>query len=154
SVGTDYAQLGGRSDIAFVCGLPYVEHTRSGLAAIELLAAPVLSGPRYRGRPIYFSDVIVAKRSPFRSFRDLRGGSWAYNEPHSQSGFGIVRDRLVQQGETFHYFSRVIETGYHERAVQMVYAGLVNASAIDSHVLALLMRDNRALSNELRIIDT
>ena len=154
SVGTDYAQLEGRVDIAFVCGLPYVEHTRSGLPAIELLAAPVLKGQRYQDRPIYFSDVIVAKRSPFRSFRDLRGRSWAFNEPHSQSGYGIVRDHLTQKGETFHYFSRVIETGYHERSVQMVYAGEVDASAIDSHVLALLMRDNVAFSSELRIIDT
>jgi phosphonate transport system substrate-binding protein len=153
-VGTDYAQLGGRADIAFVCGLPYVEHARSCLPAIEPLAAPVLTGPRYHGRPIYFSDVIVARRSPFWSFQDLRGRSWAYNEPHSQSGYGIVRHRLMQQGETFHYFSQLIETGYHERSVQMVSAGEVDASAIDSHVLATLMLDNVALSNELRIIDT
>jgi phosphonate transport system substrate-binding protein len=154
SVGTDYVQLREGADIAFVCGLPYVEHARSGWSAIEPLAAPVLRGTRYQGRPIYFSDVIVRKESPFRSFADLRGCAWAYNEPYSQSGYGVVRDHLIRKGETFRYFSRVIETGYHEKSVQLVYAGKVDASAIDTHVLGLLMCDNADLAGELRIIDT
>jgi phosphonate transport system substrate-binding protein len=154
SVGTDYAQLAGQADMAFVCGLPYVEHTRTARPAIEPLAAPVLSGQRYLGRPIYFSDVIVRKDSQFRSFADLRGYTWAYNEPHSQSGYGIVREHLIQRGETFSYFSQVIEAGFHERAVHMVSSGEVHASAIDSHVLALLMRDNLTLAATLRIIET
>ena len=36
----------------------------------------------------------------------------------------------------------------------MVCSGEVEASAIDSHVLALVMRDNPALACRLRIIDT
>jgi phosphonate transport system substrate-binding protein len=154
SVGTDYCQLAGGADIAFVCGLPYVEHTRNGGPAIEPLAAPVLCGHRYHSRPIYFSDVIVRNDSPFKSFADLRGCSWAYNEPHSQSGYGVVRDQLIRKGETFRYFSRVIEMGYHERSVHLVYSGNVDASAIDTHVLGLLMRDNATLAGGLRIIDT
>jgi ABC-type phosphate/phosphonate transport system substrate-binding protein len=154
SVGSDYAQLAGGADIAFVCGLPYVEHPLTNWPGIEPLAAPVLCGQRYHCRPIYFSEVIVRKERPFRSFADLRGCSWAYNEPHSQSGYGILRHHLNQMGETFGYFSRVIETGYHERSVHMVYSGEVDASAIDSHVLALLMRDHAPLARELRVIDT
>jgi phosphonate transport system substrate-binding protein len=84
----------------------------------------------------------------------LRGRSWAYNEPLSQSGYGITRYYLVGKGETNGYFRKVIEAGYHERAIHMVHAGEVDASAIDSHVLALLMRDNPAFANSLRVIDT
>jgi phosphate/phosphite/phosphonate ABC transporter binding protein len=154
SVGSDYAELRGRADLAFVCGLPYVEHTRLVMPRIEPLVAPVLSGERYGGKPIYFSDVIVRQNSPFWSFSDLRGRSWAFNEPHSQSGYGITRYYLVQKRETNGYFSRVVEAGYHELAIQMVCSGEVDASAIDSHVLALLMRDDPALANMLRVIDT
>jgi phosphonate transport system substrate-binding protein len=153
-VESDYALLAGQADLAFVCGLPYVEHTERGIAPIEPLVAPVLPGERYGGRPIYFSDVIVRRDGPFHSFDDLRGRSWAYNEPHSQSGYGIVRHHLVQRRETNGYFGRVVEAGYHERAVQMVCSGEVDASAIDSHVLALLLRDHPALGSSLEVIDS
>src|SRR2546421_2824087 len=76
------------ADLAFVCSLPYVECAQ----LVEPLAAPVLSGERYGDRPIYFSDVVVHADSPICSFAELRGRSWAYNEPRSQSGYGITRD--------------------------------------------------------------
>jgi ABC-type phosphate/phosphonate transport system substrate-binding protein len=98
--------------------------------------------------------VIVREDSPFRCFADLRGRSWAYNEPQSQSGYGIVRYHLVQKGETNGYFSRVIEAGYHQRAITMVNSGEVDASAIDSHVLALVVRDRPTIAGSLRVIDT
>jgi phosphonate transport system substrate-binding protein len=154
SVGSDYAQLHERADLAFICGLPYVEHTLLGIPRFEPLVAPVLTGERYGGKPIYFSDVIVRRESPLWSFADLRGRSWVYNEPHSQSGYGITRYHLVQKGETAGYFSRVLEAGYHERAIRMVCSGEVDASAIDSHVLAVTLRDDPALAGRLRIIDT
>jgi phosphonate transport system substrate-binding protein len=154
SVGTDYAHLSGKADIAFICGLPYVEHTRLRAPCMEPLVAPVLRGERYADRPIYFSDVIVRKISPFHSFAELRGQSWAYNDPHSQSGYGVVRYHMVQQGERNGYFARVVEAGYHERAIQMVCFGEVDGAAIDSHVLALLMRDNPVYASRLRIIET
>ena len=122
-VGSDYAQLQGRVDLAFVCGLPYVEHTRRALPSLEPLVAPVLQGERYGGKPIYFSDVIVRRDSPLSSFADLRGRSWAYNEPLSQSGYGITRFDLVRRAETNGYFSRVVEAGYHERSIRMVCSG-------------------------------
>ena len=154
TVGSDYAQFPGHADIAFVCGLPYVEHTRVGVPRIEPLVAPVLQGERYGGRPIYFSDVIVRRDSLLWSFADLRGRSWAYNEPQSQSGYGIVRHHLARKGEIHGYFSRVIEAGYHERAIHMVISGEVDAAAIDSHVLALVMRDCPVTARNLRVIDT
>jgi phosphonate transport system substrate-binding protein len=153
-VGTCYEQLVPEADIAFVCGLPYVELSRGGEAPVEPLAAPVLQGRRYKGRPIYFSDVIVRRDSPCRCFADLRGRSWVYNEPHSQSGYGITRYHLVCRGETNGYFSRVAEAGWHERAIQMVTAGEVDAAAIDSHVLAVALRDDPELAGLLRVIET
>jgi phosphonate transport system substrate-binding protein len=58
-------------------GLPaansYVQLARRNRPPIELPGAPVLQGERYGGRPIYFSDVLVHRDSPFCSFADLRG---------------------------------------------------------------------------------
>jgi phosphonate transport system substrate-binding protein len=44
---------------------------------VEPLAAPVLAGDRYRGRPVYYSDVIVRQNSPITCLEELRGCSWA-----------------------------------------------------------------------------
>src|SRR5262245_32652297 len=151
-VGTSYDDLDS-ADVAFVCGLPYVERTRRGDCPVEPIAAPVLHGARYGGRPIYFSDVVVRRDSPCRCFADLRGRSWAYNEPHSQSGYGITRFVLARDGHAKGYFGRVLEAGWHERAVRLVATGACDASAIDSHLLAVMFRDEPDLANELRVIE-
>ncbi len=155
AVGSSYAQLGTQEvDVAFVCGLPYVEMTRRGAAAVEPLAAPILRGKRFGGRAIYFSDVIVHRASRWQSFADLRGSSWAYNEPHSQSGYGITRHHLLCRGETNGYFGRIVEAGWHEEALRLVARGVVDAAAIDCHVLAVTLRAQPELAAQVRIIDT
>jgi ABC-type nitrate/sulfonate/bicarbonate transport system substrate-binding protein len=58
---------------------------------LTLLAAPLPAGARYGGKPIYFSDVVVRRDSPYQTFADLRGVTWGYNEPGSQSGYNVVR---------------------------------------------------------------
>lgn len=141
------------NDVCFVCSLPYVILERQGKAPAEPVAAPVLQGDRYGGRPIYFSDVIVHRTSPAQSFIDLRGATWAYNEPMSQSGYGITRHHLVSIGEVHGFFGDVIEAGFHETAIQMVRHQEVDASAIDSQVLAVAIREDPTLADDLRVID-
>lgn len=147
-----YEQLGD-VDVVFVCSLAYVEH-----AAIrrrfEPIAAPVLAGARYAGRPVYYSDVIVRHDSALRSFADLRGRTWAYNEKLSQSGYGITRYHLAQLGETGGYFGQLIEAERHERAIALVASGEVDAAAIDSHVLDTHLDLYPHLRRRLRIIDS
>lgn len=141
------------NEVCFVCSLPYVTFERRGLDVAVPVAAPVLEGARYRGRPIYFSDVIVHRDSSFRSFLDLRGRSWAYNESLSHSGYGITRYHLVTLGETNGFFGRVVEAGFHQEAIRMVARGEVDGSAIDSQVLAIELRDHPELAEHLRVVE-
>jgi phosphonate transport system substrate-binding protein len=141
------------NDICFVCSLPYVHFEREGVSPAVPVAAPVLQGDRYGEKPIYFSDVIVQADSDISSFADLRGRSWAYNEPLSQSGYGITRYHLVSIGETDGFFGDVIEAGFHEKAIRMVAGGEVDAAAIDSQTLAIELRDHPRLGDSLRVID-
>jgi phosphonate transport system substrate-binding protein len=154
-VGTDYRQVF-QVDLVFICGLPYVLYTSPHFAhsPIEAITAPVLQHERFQNRPIYFSDVIVHRNSPFQSFADLRGCSWAYNESQSQSGYGITRYCLVQKGETNGYFREVVQSGFHQKSIRMVYRREVDASAIDAQVLAIEMRDHPHLAEKLRVIDS
>ncbi len=144
----------GEIDLAFICGLPYVRKVDQPHARIELLAAPVMSSTRYQRQPIYFSDVVVRHDSPFRSFADLRGASWAYNEPGSQSGYNLIRYHLARLGERSGYFGRVVEAGAHQTSLRMVLDGRVDATAIDSIVLELELKLHPELAPELRILET
>ncbi len=152
-VGESFAAFArGAVDVGFICGLPYVALARHSPSPVELLAAPVLHGERYRGLPIYFSDVIVRHESAYRAFADLRGCVWAYNDPDSHSGYNITRYTLVRLGETRGFFGRVVAAGFHQEALRMVADGRVDASAIDSQVLAVELRDHPELAAHVRII--
>jgi ABC-type phosphate/phosphonate transport system substrate-binding protein len=141
------------NEVCFVCSLPYVTFERRGIDLAVPVAAPVLQGQRYGGRPIYFSDVVVRRDSPFRSFLDLRGRSWAFNEPMSHSGYGITRYHLVRLGETRGFFGKVVEAGFHQEAIRMVAEGEVDGSAIDSQVLAVELRDHPDLVERVRVVE-
>lgn len=153
AVGRDYDELAdGAADVAFLCGLPYVHLADAAESTVVPLAAPILAGDRYEGRPIYFSDVIVRADSGFASLGDLRGATWAYNEPDSQSGFGVVRAHLARAGETRGYFGRVVEAGFHDTAIRLVAEGVVDGAAIDSQVLTIALRDDPALAGRVRAV--
>jgi phosphonate transport system substrate-binding protein len=142
-----------QNEVCFVCSLPYVTFERRGLDLAVPVAAPVLEGERYGGRPIYFSDVIVHRDSPFLTFLDLRGRSWAYNEPLSWSGYGITRYHLAALGETNGFFREVVEAGFHREAIRMVARREVDASAIDSQVLSIELRDHPDLAEQVRVVE-
>lgn len=150
-VGTSFSQLvSGEVDIAFICGLPYVRFAEH----LEPLVAPVLAGDRYDGQPFYFSDVIVRRDSPFQSFADLRGASWSFNDPDSHSGYLVTLIRLLDLGVTNQFFGRVVDAGWHQVSIELVACGAVDASAVDSHVLALELRNRPELQTRLRVIDS
>jgi phosphonate transport system substrate-binding protein len=144
----------GEADLGIICGLPYVWLAARRPPSVEPLAAPVLTGDRYAGRPVYFSDVIVRRDSPITCLEELRGCSWAYNEPASHSGHTVTLYSLVRMGAEPGFFSRVVEAGFHQRAIRMVHAGAVDAAAIDSQVLAIELRDHPQLADRLRVVGT
>jgi phosphonate transport system substrate-binding protein len=143
----------GLIDLCWICGLPYVEKVDSG-AGLELCVAPVMRAPRYAGKPIYYSDIVVRSDSAYRSFADLRGRTWAYNEPRSHSGYGVVCFSLAQRGETLEYFGRLVEAGAHHAALRLVQCGVADAAAIDSTVLEAELSRFPSLRRTIRVIDT
>jgi phosphonate transport system substrate-binding protein len=141
-------------DVCFVCSVPYVLFADADRTEMEVIAAPVLMGERYGGRPIYFSDVVVRADSRFECFADLRGAVWAYNEPFSHSGYIVVWHHLDSIGEGPGFFGRTVEAGFHSEALRMVADGRVDAAAIDSQVLAIELRDWPTLAGTVRTIGT
>jgi phosphonate transport system substrate-binding protein len=152
-VGTSFDQFErGEADLGVICGLPYVWLADRHPAPVEPLAAPVLRGARYGGRPVYYSDVIVRHDSPITRLEELRDRSWAYNEPASHSGHTVTLYSLVAMGARPGFLGPVVEAGFHQRAIRLVHSGRVDAAAIDSQVLAIELRDHPRLAEGLRAI--
>jgi phosphonate transport system substrate-binding protein len=152
--GTTFDQFErGAADLGVICGLPYVWLAARHPSPVEPLAAPVLAGDRYGGRPVYYSDVIVHRDSHITCLEELRGCSWAYNEPASHSGHTVALYELVRMGARPGFLARVVQAGFHQRAIRLVATGAVDAAAIDSQVLAIELRDHPRLAG-LRVIGT
>src|SRR2546421_4375677 len=154
TVGHSFSEFAeGQVDVAFMCGLPYVNMADELSCPIELLAAPVLLGERYQHRPVYFSDVVVRRESSYTSFEDLQGCRWAYNQRESHSGWNNVCYSLLERGRTLDYCGELIETGSHLRSIEKVLDGQADATAVDSQVLDVLFANDSRVAAELRVID-
>jgi phosphonate transport system substrate-binding protein len=144
--------LDGGLDGAFMCGLPYVDLRDEAGEAVEPLAAPVPIGPRYGGRPVYFSDVVVGADSPARTFDDLRGLRFGYNEPESHSGHNAVLGELAHRGLGEGFFGGWRRTVSHVESLRQVGMGEVDTAAIDSHLFEALRLDDPSLESRLRVV--
>lgn len=140
--------------VCWMCSLPYIWKKDRNNPSIELLAAPVMKFERYQNRPIYFSDVVVHRASSFQTFADLRGASWAFNEPNSHSGYNLTRYQLAMLGEISGYFGKVVGSGAHLRSLEMILERQVDASAIDSTVLDMILAHRPEIAQYLRVIDS
>jgi len=139
-------------NIGFVCGLPYTMKRDVAEPKVELLVAPVMKASRYQDKPIYFSDIIVHKDSPFQIFEDLRGKVFVYSDEISNSGYNMPRAHLISLNETEGYFSKVLRSGSHEESIHMVASGLADISAVDSLVLDYDLSNNNPYATQVRII--
>lgn len=122
-------------DIGFICGYPYVLMHDRPHPPVRLMAAPVPAAPRYRGQPIYFSDIIVRADSSYRCINQLKGCTWAYSEELSNSGYNLPRAFLIRKGLHRGFLARVVRTGSHEESIRAVATGEADAAAVDSLVL-------------------
>ena len=147
--------------IGFVCGFPYIHNFAQGnydLLAIPVMAMKKGAFPDARGYENvpgkYYSYTIVRKDSPFKSWADLKGKSYALSETNSNSGYNLPRAKLVSLGaRDWTYFSKVVVSGSHEESYRLVASGAVDASSVDSLVLdyGRQMKDAAALN--VRIIE-
>ncbi len=142
----------GLIDAGFICGLAYVHLSRQIPLPVEVVAAPILKGDRYQQNPCYFSDIVVRQDSAIRRFEDLYGGTWAYNEKASHSGYNLIQYSLLEQNVSLEGFAQTIETGSHLQSLRPVLQGKADATAIDSHLLDVILRNRPEVAEAVRII--
>ncbi|MFM7886780.1 MAG: phosphate/phosphite/phosphonate ABC transporter substrate-binding protein [Pseudanabaena sp.] len=143
-------------DLMFICGLPLIRHNRISINPLQLLAAPVMLGDRYENQPIYFADIVVNAASNFKQFEDLAGTRFCYNDRGSNSGYNLLRYRLLEHlhHKGISYFSDVQQSGSHQRSLQWIANGLADCAAIDSLVIEAELRQFPELKQSFRIIES
>jgi phosphonate transport system substrate-binding protein len=147
----DYAEINdmlrdGELDAAFVCSGPYVDgHKEFGL---EILAAP-----QAYGETVYYSYIIVAKSSSVNKFDDLRGKSFAFTDPLSNTGKLVPTYMLARMKETPEtFFGKYIFTSAHDKSIKAVAQGVVDGAAVDSLIWEYADRTNPEFTSKTRVI--
>ncbi len=144
----------GEADLGFMCAPSFIWLRELRPPPVELLgAAPVFEDERNPGKPVYFCDVVVRRDGPHRTFSDLKGGSWAYNDACSLSGYYSLLKKLTESGADGRFFDDVFCSGSHLNSIEAVASGEADAAAIDSNVLRIRLKETPALRERLRVIE-
>lgn len=153
--GGECSSFGDEADVAFMCVPSFVWLRELRPPPAELLGVlPVFDDERNLGKPVYFCDVVVRDEGPVQAFSGLEGGSWAYNDACSLSGYYSLLNRLAESGANESFFNRLSCSGSHLNSIESVVRGEADAAAIDSNVLRLRLREVPDLRERLRVIES
>ena len=136
----------GEIDLAFICSGPYASaRDRHGFVPLAV--------PEVQGSTFYQSYLIVNKDSVFQGLSGLKGHSFAFTDPESNTGklvptFWLAE--LNQRPETF--FSQTIFTYSHDNSILAVARGLVAAAAVDGLVWEYYQATNPVFTSKTRVI--
>ena len=137
----------GKVDIAFVCSGAYVDGASEG--GMELLVAPEVLG-----KSVYHSYIIVAVPADAKVLQDLKGKSFAFTDPLSNSGYispsYILKTQLGETPETF--FKEIKFTYSHDISIKAVAQGKVYGAAVDSLVYDYFKRAEPELTAKTKVI--
>ncbi|MDD3472735.1 MAG: phosphate/phosphite/phosphonate ABC transporter substrate-binding protein [Syntrophaceae bacterium] len=136
----------GEVSMAFVCSGPYV--TGKEKHTLELLVAPEVNGSHF-----YRSYIIVNRDGPEKTLSDLRGKTFAFTDPDSNTGRLSPTSMLHDMGETPEtFFGSVIYTYSHDNSIIAVSKGLVSGASVDSLIWDYYSRINPEITSATRII--
>ena len=151
-LGKTYAEINdlvksGDVTLALVCTNPYLQGQEE--FGMELLTAPEVNG-----ETSYYSLLIVGRGVRARSLADLRGTTFAFSDPLSNSGRMAPLYQLARMGESpDSFFGRTIFTYAHDRSVRAVAEGIVTGAAVDSLVFDYLRRMEPETVEQVRVVE-
>lgn len=153
--GGECSSFAEEADVAFMCAPSFVWLRELRPPPVELLGVlPLFDDKRNLGRPVYFCDVVVRNDAPIRAFSELEGGSWAYNDACSLSGYYSLLNKLAESGADENFFDSIFCSGSHLNSIEAIVRGEADAAAIDSNVLRIRLREAPALRERLRVIES
>src|SRR5918994_2013967 len=153
--GDECSSFAEEADVAFMCAPSFVWLRDLRSPPVELLGLlPVFDDERNRGRPVYFCDVVVRNDAPIHAFSELQGGSWAYNDAGSLSGYYCLLSKLAKSGTDESFFENILCSGSHLNSIEAVLNGRADAAAIDSNVFRIRFPEAPAPRKKLRVVES
>jgi ABC-type phosphate/phosphonate transport system substrate-binding protein len=145
--------LWSRSDLGcvFMCGYPFATTSPRP----TLLAAPVPSPAPYGGRPVYWTDLVVAANSPIADLHGAFGKRIAWTAEDSQSGWHAPRSLLAPYAQRHGapLFAEAVGPLIAPRNVAHAIAeGRADLGPLDSYAHDLLRLHEPSLAARLRVI--
>lgn len=137
----------------FMCGWPWAMADPRP----RLIAAPVPAAPRYDGRPVYFTDLVVRADSDYRTLADTFGGRLAWTIDTSHSGYNALRHHLLRYRTAARadlYAESIGPLVSPIGALRSVIDGAADVAPLDSLCLELLQRHAPERVAALRVIET
>lgn len=133
-------------DVAFICSSPYVlDREKFG---VELLVAPQVKNNVY-----YHSNIIVHKDSLIDSLDQLRGKTFAFVDPKSNSGRLYPTYVLAKRDETPEsFFSSYLYSYSHNKSVEIVAKNRADGAAVDSIVYDFMVSSNSPYAKQTKVI--
>jgi len=133
-------------DVAFICSSPYVfDNEKFG---VELLVAPQVNNKVY-----YHSNIIVHKDSPIDSLEKLRGKTFVFADPKSNSGRLYPTYVLAKRDETPEsFFSSYLYSYSHNKSVEIVAKKRADGAAVDSIVYDFMVSTDSPYTKQIKVI--
>lgn len=150
--GKTYAEINdlvrsGDATLALVCTNPYLDGREE--FGMELLVTPQIDDDT-----VYYSLLIAGSDAEAESLTDLRGVTFAFSDPLSNTGRLVPLYQLALMGESpDSFFSRTIFTYAHDSSIQAVAEGVVDAAAVDSVVFNNMRLTEPALTAKVKVVE-
>lgn len=133
-------------DIGFICSGAYIRNKEN----CNLLVVPV-----FKGRPYYQAYIITNKKSSINTFNDLKGKSFAFTDPLSNTGKFYPEKRINQlyHRHSADFFSKTTYTHSHDASIQLVSKGLVDGASVDGLIYEYLLFNSPERVKNIKIIE-
>jgi len=137
-----------RVDMAFICSGAYVALRKEGIP-VKIVAVPVING-----KTTYQAYIITYKSSGIKNFRDLKGKSFAFTDPLSNTGYFYAISRIKLLGYNKNtFFKNFVFTHAHDISIQLVAKQLVDGASVDGLIYDYLQRFHPKRLKNVRIIE-
>jgi phosphonate transport system substrate-binding protein len=135
-----------RCDLAIVCTYPFIRGEREfGMQALVV--------PQINGETTYQSVVLVSASIRAATILDLRGKRFASADIISTTGWLFPAMLLMDAHEDpSRFFGKLMITGSHDRSLEAVVNGYVDAAAVHGIVYEQMVSENPSILKKVRVL--
>ena len=136
----------GKVDLAFICTGAYIYGNLKKVAN-------VIAIPEVNGKITYNAFIIIHIPSSIHNLRDLRGKSFAFMDPLSNTGYFYPMDLFKQHGiNPKVFFRKTTYTYSHTYSIEAVAQGIVAAASVDGIVYNYVVKRLPKLKQHVKIL--